>query len=122
MHAHSLIVGVLMATTTAAAEPAIFHTSRFPDATTVRLSLLSNQFSTAAGYDFDVTIGLTEMDGSGMPAYRDRGRHQARVRCGTPARIRVGGTDYLVQPATSSHDRDDWKRDLWRAVCTVPTS
>ncbi len=71
MHAHSLIVGALLATTTAAAEPTIFHTSRFPDATTVSLSLLSNQFSTHVGYDFDVTIGLAELDGSGVLAYRD---------------------------------------------------
>ncbi|MEC9244765.1 MAG: hypothetical protein VYB05_08345 [Pseudomonadota bacterium] len=122
MYAHSLIVGTLVATGAGAAEPAIFHTSRFPDATTVNLSLLTHQRSTSADYDVDVTIGLTELSDDGAPGYRDRSMHRARVRCAMPASVFVGRTGYAVLPSTSSHDTGDWKRDLWRAVCAVPTS
>lgn len=122
MYAHSLIVGTLMATGAGAAESAIFHTSRFPDSTSVSFSLLTQQLSGSAGYDVDVTIGLTEWGGDGVPRYRDGSAHRARVRCAVPASVFVGGNDYAVHPAASSQDADDWKWDLWRAVCMVPTS
>lgn len=122
MYAHSLIVGALVATGASAAEPAIFHTSRFSDATTVNLSLLTYRPSTAAGYDVDVTIGLTKLGSDGAPSYRDRGTHRASVRCAGPASVFVGGTDYAVDLGTHSDDADAWKRDLWRAVCAAPIS
>ncbi|WP_157020045.1 hypothetical protein [Mesorhizobium xinjiangense] len=125
MYAHSLISGALLAlaaTSTSGAEPVIFHTSRFSDATTVDLSLVTRQLSVAADYDYDVTIGLTELGADGAQRYRDRGRHRARVRCGAPAGVLVGGTDYAVQPSALPYDPADWKRNLWRTVCEVPTS
>lgn len=122
MYAHSLIAGALLVTSPGAAAPSIFHTSHFPDSTTVNLILLTHQRSAVAGYDVDVTIGLTQLGSDGSPRYRDRGRHDARIRCGVPAGVFVGGTYYAVDPTTSSHDVDDWKRDLWLAVCAMPTS
>jgi len=122
MKAHSLIAAALLATSANAAEPLIFHTSRFPDTTTVRLSLLSRKVSPAVGYDFNVTIGLTEIRNDGRPAYRDRGNHLALIRCGAPPSVFVGGAEYRISDLASSVEADDWKLDLWRAVCAVPLS
>ncbi|MEP0322643.1 hypothetical protein [Bauldia litoralis] len=122
MNAQSLIAVALTATSVSAAEPVAFNTSRFPDMTTVELTLLANQFSTTIGYDFDVTIGMTELGRDGRASFRDRGRHTARVRCGTPPSVFVGGADYSVGRAASSLETNNWMRDLWRAVCSVPTS
>jgi len=122
MKTHSLIAAALLATSASASEPLIFHTSRFSDMTTVKLSLLSSKFSPGVGYDFSVTIGLTETHNDGRPAYRDRGKHLALVRCGAPASVFVGGVEYWIGDLASSLEADNWKLDLWRAVCAVPTS
>ena len=121
MNAHSLIFGALLATSASAAEPVIFHTSRFSDMT-VELSLVSSQFSKAIGYDFDVTIGMVEIRQDGRPGFRDRRAHMALVRCGEPAAISVGGADYPIGGLARPLETDNWKQDLWRAVCAMPTS
>jgi hypothetical protein len=122
MNVHSLVAAALLSTSAGAAEPVIFHTSRFPDTTTVELSLISRQFSTAVGYDFDVTIGLLEIRNDGRPGFRDRGAHMALVRCGAPGTVFVGGADYQIGDASRLPESDDWKLDLWLAVCAAPTS
>jgi hypothetical protein len=122
VYTRSLLISALMMAQSSAAEPVVFHTSRFSDATTVDLSLLSNDLSTDAAYDFDVIISLSEWHADGSPAYRDLGRHEARVRCSRPASVFVGGAEYSIQLLTLPPDADDWKRSLWRAVCTLPTS
>lgn len=123
MNAHSIIVCALLATSaSAAAEPVIFHRSRFPDMTTVELSLVFGPVSTANGYDFNVTIGVTEIRQGDRPGFRDRAAHKALVRCGAPAAISVGGVDYPIGGLARPLETDNWKVDLWRAVCAVPTS
>lgn len=121
MYVYSLIAGLLFATVASAGDISVFHTLR-SDNTTVNLSLLSSLGSTEAGYDFDVVVGLTELDGSGQAIFRDRGRHRARVRCGAPASVFVGGIDRAIGLAATSHEPRNWKSDLWRTVCSVPTS
>ncbi|MEO9614896.1 MAG: hypothetical protein ABJG86_17360 [Nitratireductor sp.] len=121
MYVHSLIAGLLFATVASAGDMPVFHTLRL-DNTTVNLSLLSSLGSTEPGYDFDVVVGLTELDGRGQPIFRDRGRHRARVRCGAPASVFVGGADHAIGLATTSHEPRNWKTDLWRTICSAPTS
>lgn len=40
----------------------------------------------------------------------------ARVRCGAPGTVFVGGADYQIGDASRLPERDDWKLDLWLAV------
>ncbi len=122
MKGHFLVAIALMSTSASGAEPLVFHTSTFADSATVDFSLLSNRLSTDAGYDFDVSIGLTETMADDASRYSDRSAHRARVRCARPATIFVGGARYQVDPGRSADDADGWKTDLWKAVCGVPVS
>lgn len=115
----TLAVGVLSALSAVASEPLIFHTAHFDDDTVVNLGLVSNHATDQAGYDYDVLISLSQGHASGS-AYIDPGKHRAFVKCSDPAKVSVRGIDYPVR--TSDVGGDDWKDDLWRAVCMSPVS
>ncbi|MFC3325061.1 hypothetical protein [Mesorhizobium cantuariense] len=121
MRAIALFAGVLVATPTMA-EQLIFYTANFPDATSVRLSVLNNSVSQDGDYDFDVAIGLVETDASGTIKYEDTGRHRARVRCAYPAYVSVGTRTYPIAMPLSRSTHDDWKEDLWITFCAAPSS
>lgn len=116
----TLAVGVMSSLGAVAGEPLIFHSEHFDDDTTVNLGLVSNSATDRAGYDYDVLISLTQGNETNDPAYVDPGKHRAFVKCSDPAMVSVRGIDYPVR--TSETARDDWKDDLWRAVCTSPVS
>ncbi len=121
MHGHPMVVSLLaLATNAAAADPNIFYTAQFADSTATSLSLLGNTLSQDSDYDFDVLIGLTEIDSNGTVIYVDSARHPARVRCSAPAKVRIGEVDYPVGAALQK--QGDWKLDLWRAVCVAYVS
>lgn len=115
----TLAVGVLFALGAVAAEPLIFHSEHFEDNTVVNLGLVSNRATDQNGYDYDVLISLSQGHASGS-AYIDPGKHRAFVKCSDPAKVSVRGIDYPVH--TLGSGGDDWKDDLWRAVCMTPVS
>jgi hypothetical protein len=122
MRAVVLVAGVLMATPSSRAEQLVFHTSNFPDATSVQLSIMSDSASRGTDYDFDVAIGLLETDASGAVKYVDRGSHHARIRCAEPAYVGFGTHLYTIGPLGEGLAPGDWKEDLWKALCAVPSS
>ena len=116
----TLAVGVLTALSAVAAEPLIFHTAHFDDNTVVNLGLVSNHTTERTGYDYDVLISLSQGDAASGSAYTDPGKHRAFVKCSDPAKVSVRGIDYSVH--TLGPGGNDWKDDLWRAVCITPVS
>ncbi len=98
----------------------MFHTAHFGDNTVVNLSLVGNQAAERVGYDYDVLISLSEMNDRGEALYSDPGKHRALVRCNPPETVAVRGVDYPVR--ISGARGEDWKDDLWRAVCESPVS
>lgn len=116
MHVHPLFAGAFLLTGAGAAEPQIFYKTSFPDAMIVDLAMTSAP-SASTGYDFDVWITVTERSPSGEIAYRDTSRHAAKVRCDPQATVSIGGNDYSVVTAFTSHLAGDWKSDLWQALC-----
>lgn len=116
----SLAIEVLFLSSVAVAEPLVFHSARFTDNTIVNLSLVGSRTAPGADYDYDVVITLSETDAAGGVLYRDPGRHKALVKCDSPAKVAVRGVDYAVPE--SGLKGNDWKGDLWRAVCVVPVS
>ena len=116
----ALAAGMLTALSAAAADPMIFHSEHFGDNTVVNLGLFSNRAADRAGYDYDVQISLFQVKRADGTAYVDPGKHRAFVKCSDPATVSVRGIDYPVQ--TSEAAGDDWKADLWRAVCMTPVS
>ncbi|MBP1860277.1 hypothetical protein J2Z75_003798 [Rhizobium herbae] len=116
----TLAIGLLSALSAVAAEPLIFHTAHFDDDTVVNLGLVSNHATERAGYDYDVVISLSQGDATGGSVYIDPGKHRALVKCSDPAKVSVRGIDYAVR--RSDAGGDDWKGDLWRAVCMPPVS
>lgn len=121
MRVHTLFAGAFALTGASATEPQIFHKAVFLDATTMDLAMVSAP-STNAEYDFDVLITVTERSPSGEIAYRDFSRHAAKVRCGPPVNVSIGGNDYPVVIVNASHLANDWKSDLWLALCGQPLS
>jgi hypothetical protein len=115
----TLAMGVLSASN-AAAEPLIFHTAHFDDNTVVSLGLVSNHTAERAGFDYDVLISLSQGGVASGTVYSDPGKHRAFVKCSDPAKVSVRGIDYPVR--TLGPGGDDWKDDLWRAVCMAPVS
>lgn len=113
------VAGLSLVSNAKAMEPLIFHTAHFNDDTVVSLGLISNHTAERAGYDFDVLISLSQGNAAGT-RYSDPGKHRAFVKCGDPAKVSVRGIDYPVH--TSGPGGDDWKDDLWRAVCMPPVS
>jgi hypothetical protein len=122
MRAIVFVAGVLMATPSSGAEQLVFHVANFPDATSVQLSVISESVSNGGDYDFDVAIGLVETDKNGAIRYVDRGHHHARVRCADPAYVGVGGRRYPIAARLQEPAPDDWKVDLWKTFCAVPSS
>lgn len=115
-----LALEVLLLASPAATEPIVFHTAHFDDDTVVNLSLVGNQAAERVGYDYDVLISLSETNGRGEALYSDPGKHRAFVRCNPPETVAVRGVDYPVRRSGAAGD--DWKDDLWRAVCESPVS
>jgi hypothetical protein len=111
---------VLLMASPAATEPIVFHTAHFGDDTVVNLSLVGNHAADRGGYDYEVLISLSETNGQGEALYSDPGKHRALVRCNPPETVAVRGIDYPVR--MSGAGGDDWKDDLWRAVCETPVS
>ncbi len=116
----TLAVGVLSTLNAVAAEPLIFHTAHFDDDTVVNLGLVSSHSTERVGYDYDVLISLSQRDATRGSAYIDPGKHRAFVKCSDPAKVSVRGVDYPVR--TSDAGGNDWKGDLWRAVCMPSVS
>ncbi|MFC0808910.1 hypothetical protein ACFHWW_26300 [Ensifer sp. P24N7] len=116
----ALVAVILAAPNAAAEEPLVFHTAQFEDATVVSLGLVSNRMTERPGYDYDVLISLSQTDARSGSVYSDPGKHRALVKCGEPAKVSVRGVDYAVP--TSGAVGQDWKADLWRAVCETPVS
>lgn len=117
----TLAIGLFSVANAAAAGPIVFHTAHFNDDTLVSLGLVSNQAAQRPGYDYDVLISLSSRRDTDGAIYNDRGRHRALVRCGDPATVSVRGIDYPVR-TSESEGVEDWKTDLWRAVCLLPVS
>lgn len=101
------------------AERRPFHVSQFDRGVTVNLTITSVVTSLASDYDFDVTIGLIELNGEGAVQYLDDGRHGARVNCAGRGKVFVGGTTYVPSFVPG---KGDWKEDLLKSVCTSPVS
>lgn len=117
MRAVLVLAGVTVATS-AAAEPRVFYTARFPDRT-IQMSVLGDGVPLEGGYDHDVAIGLAEIDEEGTLLYFDQGHHHARIRCAPPAYVSFGEHRFPMQgPAAAA----DWKQDLWKTYCEVPSS
>lgn len=101
------------------AERRPFHVSQFERGVTVNLTITSVVTSLASEFDFDVTIGLIELNGEGAVQYLDDGRHGARVNCAGRGKVFVGGTAYVPSFVPG---KGDWKEDLLESVCTSPVS
>jgi hypothetical protein len=115
-----MLTSAFVGGTAAYAEPLVFHSETFSDRTTVTMELTSNEALSRQDYDFGVTIKLIETDETGSVTYHDNGRHKALVQChANPGKLFVGGREYVVTGQLASTG-DEWKRDLWRAVCLEP--
>ncbi|NEJ91447.1 hypothetical protein GR223_36915 [Rhizobium leguminosarum] len=112
----SLILCVQSVSMSAASGHVVFHTASFGSSRSVSLGLAGG----GPAFDFDVVITLSEFDGGGTVIYRDGGRHEASVRCVSPAMVRINSADYTVD--VSARSGTDWKHDLWAALCTAPVS
>ncbi|MBB4192542.1 hypothetical protein GGE45_002108 [Rhizobium aethiopicum] len=97
-----------------------FHTTAFDDSRLVSLSLTEGGPAHDRAFDFDVVITLSEIDRDGAVLYQDGGRHEASVRCVSPAMVRVNSAEYVVD--VSARPGTDWKHDLWATLCTAPAS
>jgi hypothetical protein len=113
-----LVLASLTLASAATAEPRIFHTAHFPDRT-IQMSVLGDGVRENDSYDFDVAIGLAELDQAGALLYFDAGRHHARIRCAAPAYVRFGEHRFPMQGPAAQRG---WKQDLWKAYCEVPSS
>ncbi|TCU23232.1 hypothetical protein EV130_108381 [Rhizobium azibense] len=103
-----------------ASGPAVFHTASFGGSRSVSLSLAEGRPARDRAFDFDVVITLSEFDSGGTVLYRDGGRHEASVRCVSPAMVRINSADYAID--VSARPGADWKHDLWAALCSAPVS
>ncbi len=116
----SLILLAQCASMSAASGLAVFHTASFGSSRSVSLSLAEGGPARDPAFDFDVVITLSGFDGGGTVLYRDGGRHEASVRCVSPAMVRINSADYAVD--VSARPGTDWNHDLWAALCTAPAS
>ncbi|RDL48053.1 hypothetical protein BLJAPNOD_05280 [Ensifer sp. M14] len=117
----ALAASVSFLSNAVAADPVVFHTAHFQDDIVISLGVVSNHAAERLGYDFDVTISLSQKHAASDDIYRDPARHKALVKCGDPAKVYVRGIDYPI-PTSGAVNGADWKDDLWRAVCTPPVS
>ncbi|ARM91722.1 hypothetical protein RHEC894_PD00216 (plasmid) [Rhizobium sp. CIAT894] len=116
----ALILFVQSASISAASELSVFHTASVGSNRSISLSLAVGGPARDPAFDFDVVIALSELDGGGIVLYRDAGRHQASVRCVSPAMVRMSSADYPID--VSARPGADWKHDLWAALCKAPIS
>ncbi|MGO7921788.1 hypothetical protein ACC755_21790 [Rhizobium ruizarguesonis] len=116
----SLILCAQSVSMSAAFGHVVFHTASFGGSRSVSLGLAGGRPARDPAFDFDVVITLSEFDGGGTVIYRDGGRHEASVRCVSPAMVRINSADYTVD--VSARSGIDWKHDLWAALCTAPVS
>jgi len=116
----SVVLFALPASVSSASGHAVFHTASFGDRGLVNLGLSEGRPSRDPAFDFDAIITLSETDHGGAVLYRDGARHEASVRCGSPAMVRIGAVDYPVDVSVPAGG--DWKHDLWAALCTAPVS
>ncbi|OWV78863.1 hypothetical protein ATY78_12265 [Rhizobium sp. R635] len=112
----SLILCVQSASMSAAS--GVFYTTAFDGSRSVSLSLAEGWPADDPAFDFDVVITLSEIDRGGVVFYQDGGRHEASVRCVSPATVRVNSTEHAVD--VSARPATDWKHDLWARLCTAP--
>jgi len=96
-----------------------FHTTQFPDDTSVSLAILMSSASADLQFDYDVEVELTEHGPAGKATFIDDGHHHVRVRCQEPKAVKVGGVLY---PLDAKAPVDDWKQDLWKSLCLQPVS
>jgi hypothetical protein len=122
MRVHLLVGLAVLPATVTAAEHNYFSRTYLADESAVYLSLLSNQPSKDAGYDFDVLIGLTRVSREGTVLFHDTGRHGAHVRCGLQPAVSVGGMDYAVGFRVGAAGSQRWTDDLWKSVCDRPAT
>lgn len=122
MRVFAAIAGVLLVTTSGAAQQLVFHSASFPDATSVQLSVVGDTIPEAGDYDFDVAIRLVEIGADGAIRYEDYGKHRARVKCGDPAYVGVGKHEYPIHTGIPGSALADWKHDLWMVFCAMPVS
>ena len=94
-----------------------FHVYHFRGDVTVSLTVTSLKTSRILDYDFDVTISLTQVDGTGTIEYIDQATHAVHVKCDESGKVLVGGAVYI--PFSGVHG-NDWKVDLWRSICMSP--
>jgi hypothetical protein len=116
----SLILCAQSASMAAASGLAIFHTASFGGSRSLSLGLAEGRPARNPAFDFDVVITISEFDGGGTVLYLDGGRHQASVRCVSPAMVRMNSADYAIDLLARAGT--DWKHDLWAAVCVAPGS
>jgi len=114
------IVFCSLALTANATEHQIFHTARIDGHRTISLNLLSNDVARDRDFDIDVVITILEKNGTGKILYIDWSRHTASIRCGVPAIVKVGETNYNIDYRDPGGV--DWKRDLWAVICKTPMS
>lgn len=112
----SLILCVQSASMSAAS--GVFYTTVFDGSRSVSLSLAEGWPADDPAFDFDVVITLSEIDRGGVVFYQDGGRHEASVRCVSPATVRLNSAEYAVD--VSARPGTDWKHDLWARLCTAP--
>lgn len=116
----TLILFVQSASISSASELSVFHTASVGSNRSISLSLATGGPARDPAFDFDVVIALSELDNGGSVLYRDAGRHQASVRCVSPAMVRINSADYPID--RSALPGADWKHDLWAALCKAPVS
>jgi hypothetical protein len=115
----SAILSMVAPTSLLATERIPFHVSHFPDDLTISLRVTALTISHTSDYDFDVSIGLTEIGRNGDIVFDDNNNHNVQVRCLSPGEVLVGGVAYVLPSAVRL---PDWKEDLWKALCSSPLS
>ncbi|RUW60692.1 hypothetical protein [Mesorhizobium sp. M7A.F.Ca.US.008.03.1.1] len=121
MRAIAFLAGVLVATPSSGSEQVVFHRTNFADATSVQFMVATDSAASGQDYDFEVGISLVETDANGSTKYVDPGRHQAQVRCANPAYVGIGMRKFPISALTGA-GQSDWKEDLWKMYCAVPSS
>jgi len=117
MHIAAFFISVssLLSPGVCAAEPFYFYSQRVAVGLTIRLGIIGSDASAEAEYDHDVQIRILEIQNGGA-RYLDPSGHKASIRCVAPAVVGVGGVDYPID--TVQLGAQDWKYELWKAVCT----
>lgn len=121
MRAIAFLAVVLVATPSSGSEQVIFHRTSFPDTTSVQFMVATDRAASGQDFDFEVAISLVETDAYGAIKYVDPARHQAQVRCANPAYVSIGMRKFPILAFRGAR-QNDWKEDLWRMYCSMPSS